>query len=140
MARCAVLAPERDHRTVGRELRLGIATYAAFALFFVVLNTGVQAMIANHVWQHTHIADVRFDLRLNLWKIIWIQISNIIVIIFSVGLLIPWSKVRMTRYRLSCFAMSAVASDLDYFGAAERDRVEATGAELGDALDLDLGL
>lgn len=133
-------ASDLDDMGKGLVLGFGVVMYGAFALFFVALNTGVQAMIANHVWQHTHIADVRFDLRLNLWRTIWIQISNIFAIIFSVGLLIPWAKVRMIRYKLSCFGMSAVASDLDYFLASARDRVEATGAELGDALDLDLGL
>jgi hypothetical protein len=36
--------------------------------------------------------------------------------------------------------MAAPADELERFLAAERERVEATGAELGDALDLDLGM
>jgi uncharacterized membrane protein YjgN (DUF898 family) len=50
------------------------------------------------------------------------------------------AKVRMARYRLSCFAMIAAPAVLECFVASERERVEATGAEMGDALDLDLGL
>jgi uncharacterized membrane protein YjgN (DUF898 family) len=114
--------------------------YAAFLLSFVVLNTGIQAMIANHVWQHTRIADVRFDLRLNLWRVVWIQVSNLTAIVASVGLLIPWARVRMVRYKLSCFTMLAAPGDLERFVAAERESISATGDEFGDALDLDLGL
>ena len=121
-------------------LVLTAVVYVAFLLALIVLTTGVQAMIANHVWQRTALADVRFDLRLNLWRMVWIQASNIVAIIFSLGLLIPWARVRMVRYKLSCFTMIAVPAELDRFVAAERDKVTATGDEFGEALDLDLGL
>ena len=62
------------------------------------------------------------------------------LVIFSIGLLIPWARVRMVRYWLSCFTMTAAPDQLERFVAAERSRVEATGAELGEALDLDLGI
>ncbi len=114
--------------------------YGAFLLTVVVFNAAVQAMIANHVWQRTRTADVTFDLRLNLFRIIWLQASNIVAIVASLGLLIPWARVRMTRYKLSCFSLLAVPGDLERFVAAEREAVTATGEELGEALDLDLGL
>ncbi len=127
---------------VGRGLAIGAAVfaYAGFLLAFLVFNAAVQAMIANHVWQHTRIGDVRFHLDLRLGPIVWIQASNIVAIIASFGLLIPWAKVRMTRYRLSRFTLVAVPAELESFVASERERIEATGAELGEALDLDLGL
>ena len=70
----------------------------------------------------------------------WIQLTNVAAIVISVGLLIPWAKVRIARYWLSCFTMSAPPDMLERFLAAERERVEATGSEFGDALDLDLGM
>ena len=118
----------------------GVVTYALLLVSFIMLNTGIQAMIANHVWGHTRVANVKFDLDLNIWRICWIQVSNIAAIIFSVGLLIPWARVRMVRYRLSCFTMTAVPEDLERFVASERESLTATGDELGEALDLDLGL
>jgi len=118
----------------------GVLVWGAFALSVVVFNAAVQAMLANHVWQRTRTADVTFDLRLNLLRIIWLQASNIAAIIASLGLLIPWARVRMTRYKLSCFGLIAVPADLDRFVAAEREALSATGEEFGEALDLDLGL
>ena len=118
----------------------GAIVYVAFFVLFIAIATGIQAMIANHSWQRTRIGAVTFDLKLNLWRMVWIQMSNVVAIILSIGLLIPWAKVRKTRYWLSCFTVSAVSEELERFVAAERERVEATGAELGDALDLDLGI
>jgi uncharacterized membrane protein YjgN (DUF898 family) len=119
---------------------VGLVLYALMLLSFLVFNSAIQALIANHVWQHTSIGKVGFDLRLNVWRVIWIQSTSIVAIIASLGLLIPWAKVRMARYRLSCFAMVAAPAVLECFVASEHERVAATGAEMGDALDLDLGL
>ena len=120
---------------------VGIASYALFFLAFVVLNTGIQAWISNHVWQRTKIAGtVSFNLDLELWKIAGIQMTNILAIIFSLGLLIPWASVRMMRYKASRFTMLAAPSTLESFIASERDAVSATATEFGDALELDLGL
>jgi len=117
-----------------------VVMYMLLLLSFLCFNAAIQALIANHVWQHTSNGDARFDLRLNVLRVVWIQATNILAIIASLGLLIPWATVRMTRYRLGCFTLLAVPAVLDRFVAAERDRLTATGAEFGDALDLDLGL
>lgn len=118
----------------------GIAVYVVFIIGIIVLTSAIQAIISNHVWQNTRIESVRFDLRLNAFRVVWIHVSNIVAIVFSIGLLIPWARVRMIRYKLSCFAMHAVPEALEAFIASERETVTATGDELGDALDLDLGL
>jgi uncharacterized membrane protein YjgN (DUF898 family) len=116
-----------------------LLVYAGMALVAVVIHTAMQAMIANYVWEHTRTADVTFELRLEVLPVVWIQATNIVAIAASLGLLIPWARVRMARYRLSRFSLLAVPADLDRFFAAEREAVSATGAELGEALDLDLG-
>lgn len=128
--------------TLGRAVALGAmaSMYLLILLSFLVFTTAVQALLANYIWQHTSIGEVNFDLRLNVWRVSWIQASNLLAIIASLGLLIPWARVRMARYRLSCFAMLATSAALESFVAAERERIGATGAEAGQVLDLDLGL
>ena len=57
----------------------------------------------------------------------------------SLGLLVPWAMVRLARYRAGHFTV-LVQGELDHF-VAEREREEgAAGAELVDALDLDVDL
>ncbi|MFT5446896.1 MAG: uncharacterized membrane protein YjgN (DUF898 family) [Gammaproteobacteria bacterium] len=120
---------------------VGIVAYGFFILAFLAINTGILALIANHVWQRTTIAgSLEFNLDLNAWKIVGIQITNILAIIFSVGLAIPWTTVRMVRYKASRFTMIAAPSTLESFIASERDSISATGTELGDAMDLNLGI
>ncbi len=94
--------------------------YLLYFVAFIGIAAGIQAMIANHSWQRTRIGEVTFDLRLNLWRMIWIALSNVVAIVLSIGLLIPWAKVRATRYFFSCFTMSAPSQELERFLAAER--------------------
>ncbi len=69
----------------------------------------------------------------------WVQASNALAILASLGLLIPWARVRMTGFRLQHISVYARGS-LEDFAAAEAEEVASLGAELGEALDLDLGL
>ena len=58
-----------DDSNIGAILLAGVggAFNALLILAFLVMNTAIQAQIANHVWQRTVIAGaVRFDLQLNM--------------------------------------------------------------------------
>jgi len=54
-------------------------------------------------------------------------------------LFVPYAKVRMLRYRIESFSMTRTEGAAVY-QAGLRDRFSATGSELGDAFDLDLGI
>jgi len=55
------------------------------------------------------------------------------------GLLIPWAMIRTAKYRISCLAI-VIDDDPDQFIAAEAERTDAIGEEIGDILDIDVGL
>ncbi len=132
------------NENAGEAQALGIAVTILIALCFTVLvvtfNSAIQSLISNFIWQHTSLKNIGFDLKLEVMRVVWIQITNIMAIIVSLGLLIPWAKVRMLRYQLSRFSMYAPLQELDTFIASEREKLTATGGEFGEALDLDLGL
>ncbi|MAA64331.1 MAG: hypothetical protein CL581_06080 [Alteromonadaceae bacterium] len=76
-----------------------------------------------------------FESDLQPGQMIWIYISNGILVALTLGLFVPWAKVRMARYRASCTTM-VIEGDLDGFIAAENRRTSAIGQELGDAFDV----
>ncbi len=78
-------------------------------------------------------------MRMSPMRVLWIQLSNVVVIVLSIGMMIPWARVRIIRYRLSRLTVMA-SVPLDSFVASEREKITATGEEMGDVLDLDLGL
>lgn len=113
------------------------------AILFLVLSVLVPAIyvdtrLANYTWSATQVGPHRFALDLGFGRVLWLRVSNLAAIVLSIGLMIPWARVRMARYRIERLQL-AVAGSLDGLIAAEHQRLAATGAELGEALDMDLG-
>ncbi|MGR9116014.1 MAG: YjgN family protein [Gammaproteobacteria bacterium] len=115
-----------------------------FALFLIypilmIVYGYVYTAITNLVVNHTSLDPVRFESNLETTKFCWLYFSNALAILFSLGLLIPWAMIRTARYRIACLTLIA-NGDLDHFFAAEAERTEAIGEEIGDFLDIDIGL
>jgi uncharacterized membrane protein YjgN (DUF898 family) len=67
----------------------------------------------------------------------WIYFSNFIIILFSFGLLYPWTKIRTIKYKLENTGFENL--NLNAFtGQTERDR-SAIGEEAADFFDFDIG-
>ena len=112
-----------------------IAVYLALLALPIYLRTKYM----NLMWRYTSLAGHRFECTLRARDMIWIYFSNGVAIVLSVGLLVPWAMVRIARYRAAHFALLA-EGELDHF-VAEAERNEgAAGAELTDALDLDVDI
>ena len=111
------------------------ATYGvAFLLFGYI-----RARTTNAVFNNLRIGPMRFECVLSARKLIWLYISNIVVILLSVGLATPWAVVRTMRYRAS--RMTAIAAGpLDSFVQGEAQQLSATGEEIGEMFDIDIAL
>ena len=72
------------------------------------------------------------------WPLLWLYVSNTLAVLLSMGLLVPWAKVRMVRYRLSCLELYA-SYDLDDIVSNAR-RGDAVGQEVSDLFDVDIAL
>ncbi len=111
--------------------------YAAGLTMYLGIFAYIQAAITNVVFNGTSLAEHGFRSTLSTFPMIWIYLSNAIVIVLTLGLLIPWARVRMVRYRLQNLKLLA-AADLSGFVAATQAGVSATGEELADMLDFDI--
>jgi uncharacterized membrane protein YjgN (DUF898 family) len=106
---------------------------------YLVVFAYVQTAIANLTWNHTTIAGHRFRSSLGIARMIWLYLSNSIAIALSLGLLIPWARIRMARYRLDNLALIPHGS-FDDFVAGEQENLSATGEELGEFFGVDISL
>jgi len=68
-----------------------------------------------------------------------LYVGNVLAVLFTAGLLMPWAVIRTRRYRLSCLSM-IVKDDPVYEANASLPRVGAMGQELGDFFNVDLGI
>ena len=79
-----------------------------------------------------------FDSRLEIPGLLSIYATNFLLTVITLGLFLPFAKVRLARYRANCLTLLA-ASSLDGFIAAEQEQVNALGEELGEVFDFDIG-
>ena len=81
----------------------------------------------------------RLESSLETGPLAWIYLSNLVLIVLTIGLYTPWATVRPMRYQLANLRVVA-RGDLDQFAAAASDGTDAIGEEIGDFFDVDFGL
>jgi uncharacterized membrane protein YjgN (DUF898 family) len=104
-------------------------------LSYLVVSSYLQnASLGNAVLgAHRLVSAVQF------LTLLGIYLANTLLIILTLGLYLPWAQVRLARYRFECLALELRGS-LDEFVADQQTQVAAAGEELGELLDVDLGL
>ncbi|HEX6735832.1 MAG TPA: DUF898 family protein [Azonexus sp.] len=119
------------------------AAFVAIPLLLIAIQAllvpYVQARTANAVWNSTSLGAHAFVSRLPVGGYIRLTVVNWLAIICTVGLFIPWARVRVARYRAENLAL-AVSGSLDAFVAAEATAASALGDEAAEMFDLDIGL
>ena len=118
---------------------LGLLVGGIFALFFAALRQYINGRLINYCWGQVETAGVRFRSTLKPGSLAWIQLTNILAIIFSVGLLAPWAKVRRARYVLDNLIITTPAG-LDHFTSTYEPQESAVGDAATDFYDFDIGL
>lgn len=112
-----------------------ISVYAYMLVAFGYL----QARIQNLLWNNAEIDNNQFKSKLRARDLIWIYFSNALIIILTFGLMIPWTKVRLARYRLNKLTLLA-SSNLDQFIASEEENIKAIGEEMSEVFNIDIGI
>jgi uncharacterized membrane protein YjgN (DUF898 family) len=112
-----------------------------FLLFYFYSATYVQTELANLTWNGTSVGDCRFISTLRTRDMIWLYLSNAVAIACTLGLLIPWAAVRMTKYRFERLEAKTQKGLDGFFALPRNEEITATGEEIGDifGVNVDFG-
>lgn len=121
--------------SIGSLIIIGVI---AFYLIIPILVAFIQARKANLYYNHLVLKNVRFHSTQRARDLIWIFISNLILIAITLGLFIPFAAVRVARYRAE--HLTLISDDLASFAAEARESMSAVGAEISDIFDMDIGI
>ncbi len=112
-------------------------------LFYLFLFSFINSRIYNLTYNHAGISSHAFTANMTTGGLAKLYFLNTLGIILTLGLFIPWAKVRSAKYRAAHTTFLS-NGDLHTFIAQEtgQDSVlaEELGEQFGDALDIDLGI
>lgn len=118
---------------------LMVMAYAGFFLASIFAQQYIYAKVTNYCWQYSSLGAVKFRSSLDAGRLMWIRMTNIMALIFSAGLLYPWTKVRYSRYIFENLTVITYQG-LDNFTAGEQDSEDALGEAAMDFFDFEVGL
>lgn len=99
----------------------------------------VRAKMRNAVFCGLALGDHRFLSRLSGWRYSGIVLTNFFLTIMTLGLLFPWTQVRLARY-VAAQTMMIAASDLSEFSSVGATQGSAAASELAVLEGLAIGI
>lgn len=105
----------------------------------LVIVPFIAARTNNAIWSTTSLGLHRFSCRLPVGGFIGLTLLNWLGILCTLGLFIPWARVRVARFRAEHLALE-VDGSLEDFVAGEASAATALGDEAAEMFDLDIGL
>lgn len=111
--------------------------YAFFIFNILLFSAFVNTRLTNYLFNNLKLKDISFSSHISFFRLLWIYSSNLVLIIMTMGLFIPWAKLRAVSYKLSC--MSVFSDELARFSSEETQKANVLGEEFSDFLDIDIG-
>ena len=113
--------------------------YGALILMGISIGPVFHALITNLIWNNTRLGEHRIECNMSPWVLIWISVSNFVLVVLTLGLFVPWAMVRLAKFQLESVRLLP-AGDLQEFVAAEPETIGAVGEEAATAFDFDISL
>jgi uncharacterized membrane protein YjgN (DUF898 family) len=105
--------------------------------------TYIQVRMSNALYNHTAIGPYQLESSLSYWDMLRMYFVNAAAILCTLGLAVPWARIRVARYRAENLRLEGTGN-LDEFvqtsSRTHRGRVSAVGAEIDSLLGFDISL
>jgi len=114
-----------------------IVVYGLFGLASIVPAAYWQVFVFNASFCYLELGgNVKFKAMLATKPFAWLLITNLFMVLFSLGLAYPWAAVRLAKYKLEVISYHG---DLSAFEGRSSDDKYALGEEVGSAFDVEFG-
>ncbi len=110
---------------------LSVMMYLTLFVFFTVKTTNLR-------FNHATLSSHAFSANYTTASYMWLVLSNTVAIVLTLGLFIPWAKVRVAAYK-AIHTKMLVAGDLNQFSNDVSQRVGPLGEGVSDVFDMDVG-
>lgn len=116
-----------------------VTGFVSYLLFYIVITAVSTVLYTNMRYNSTRIAKHSFFANWQSKSYMKLLISNTLLTVFTLGLYLPFAKVRTAQYAAE-HLQANVSDNLNEFLAAENAKTSAIGEGVSDFFDFDLGL
>lgn len=125
------------------ESGFNLATVMLFLLYIVfvmITSSFYQVVIRNHVFSHMALPDTaKLNSNIRFASLLMLRLTNFLAIVCSLGLAIPWAKIRVMNYFTQHTHVATLAG-ADAILEQATSETNAVAEEAADMLDIDLSL
>lgn len=116
-----------------------VVVYAVLIIAGLFIAPYFNSRLQNLIWNKTQLGEHHFNSRLQAKKLLFIYVTNVLGVVFTLGLYQPFASVRLLKYRLENLTLE-VNGDLQTFVASQQADMGATGEGASDIFDIDISL
>ena len=127
-----------DSESAGSPAMMTILIPLIIVPFYLWIFAYMATKRTNLLYNNIDIAGHKTQSDLKTGYMMYLYFTNTLAMLLTLGLLMPWAKIRTARYRASVTSVN-VAGDLSQFVAVQTDHQSALGEEMGEMFDMDLG-
>ena len=106
----------------------------------LIVKKSLWLLIFNYNLSVWNLGRFVFESKMKFAKYVGIAVGNVFASIFSLGLLIPWAKIRITKYRMENIYVLESGGELGEHFEAEMEDEGAFGEAATDFMDFEVGL
>lgn len=117
-----------------------VAGYLMIIIVGVVFQQGLWMMLFNYNVSIWSLGGFRFESKMRFFKFIGIAVSNMLASVLTLGLSVPWAKIRIAKYRIENLYVLAPDGKLGEHVEAEQEDEGAFGEAATDFMDFEVGL
>lgn len=116
---------------------LFMATYLAV---FIIAGAFYTSIIRNHIYNNSEIENIAsFKSTVTLGSLMLLMCTNLLALIVTLGLALPWVKIRSAQYYSQATEVAILAGADDVI-ADQSEGVSAIGDEISEAFDFDIAI
>jgi uncharacterized membrane protein YjgN (DUF898 family) len=116
-----------------------IPIFVGYIAFYFALGAYVVVTMANIHWNNTRLQKHQFESNWSVLSYMALIVTNTLGILFTLGLFVPFAKVRTAAYKASHTSL-VVQGDLNGFIANKLDESNSLAEGVHDMFDIDISL
>ena len=134
----AVKDKEASKEALGLILPMLAIVYFGLILAMIVTMAYSTARHRSYAFANTVLDDnITFKSTLDAFPLAWVLVSNIFLVLFTLGLAMPWAKVRVARIMLANTLVNS-SEGFDKYISQQQAQTSALGDQIGEAFDVDI--